>query len=100
MPTFELPKFTMPKLPFELPTFEMPTFEMPTFEMPTFEMPTFEMPELPELPSAEQVIGAVRDAAYIGVGLAAMTAERVQAFQRQAVELVTEQVAKLRAAAN
>jgi hypothetical protein len=54
---------------------------------------------MPELPSAEQVIAVVRDAAYVGVGLAVMTVERVQAFQREAVELVTEQVAKLRAAA-
>ena len=80
IPTFEMPKF-------ELPKFELPTFEMPKFELPKFEMPKF---EVPDLPSAEQITSFARDAAYVGVGLAAMTVERLQALQQQLVELLKE----------
>ena len=93
MPTFEMPKFEMPK--FELPKFEMPKFELPKFELPKFDV---DLPEI-DLPSAEQLTGFARDAAYVGVGLAAMTVERVQALQQQLVELLKDQLAKVRTAA-
>jgi hypothetical protein len=96
MPTFEMPTFEMPK--FEMPKFEMPKFEMPTFDMPTFEMPTIDLPEV-DLPSVEQIAGFARDAAYVGVGLAVMTAERLQALQQQLLELLKDQLAKVRSAA-
>lgn len=84
IPTIQLPKF-------ELPKFDLPTFELPKFELPTFDVPSF---EVPDLPSAEQVTSYVRDAAYIGVGLAAMTVERLQVLQQQLVELVKERVSR------
>ena len=83
----------MPK--FEMPTFEMPKFEMPDFELPTFEMPTIDLPEI-DLPSVEQLAGCARDAAYVGVGLAAMTVERVQALQQQLLDLLKDQLDKVR----
>ena len=78
-----------------MPTFEMPKFEMPKFEMPTFEMPKMDLPEV-DLPSAEQITGFARDAAYVSVGLAVMTAERLQALQQQLVELLKDQLARVR----
>ena len=53
--------------------------------MPTFELPKVDLPEV-DLPSAEQIVGFARDAAYVGVGLAVMTAERLQALQQQLVD--------------
>ena len=77
---------------FELPKFELPKFELP-FELPKFELPDVDMPELP---SAEQIIGFYRDAAYVGVGLAVVTAERVAEWQRELVELLKSQVERVR----
>ena len=73
------------------PKFDLPTFELPKFDLPKFDVPNF---EVPDLPTAEQVTSYVRDAAYIGVGLAAMTVERLQALQQQLVELVKERVSR------
>ena len=55
----------------------------PTFELPKFDLPKIDLPEV-DLPSAEQIAGFARDAAYVGVGLAVMTAERLQALQAAA----------------
>lgn len=91
----------MPSFP-DLSKVELPKFELPTFELPKFELPEFlqfERPELPDLPSAEQVLEAARNAVYVGIGLAVMTVERVQEWSKQATEAVTEQVSKARAAA-
>ena len=96
MAKFEMPTFEMPK--FEMPKFELPDFELPKFEMPTFEMPKVDLPEV-DLPSVEQITGFARDAAYVGVGLAVMTAERLQALQQQLLDLLKEQLAKVRPAA-
>ena len=40
----------------------------------------------------------MRDAAYVGIGLAVLTVERLQALQAQLVEAFSTQVAKVRAA--
>jgi hypothetical protein len=74
--------------------------ELPKFELPKFDLPKFELPELPEvdLPSAEQVLGFARDAAYVSVGLAVLTAERVQKLQQELLELLKAQVERVRAA--
>ena len=91
----------MPTIPkFEVPSFELPKFELPKFDLP-FELPKFELPDvdLPELPTAEQILAFARDAAYVGVGLAVVTAERVAEWQRELVELLKSQVERVRSAA-
>ena len=95
LPTIDLSSFELPKLPFDLPTIDLSSFELP--ELPTWDLPSFD--QLPELPTFEQVAGAARDAASIGVGLAAMAAERAQAAGAKVVELVTAGVEQARAAA-
>ncbi|MET0145969.1 MAG: hypothetical protein ABW328_14485 [Ilumatobacteraceae bacterium] len=92
MASYKIP--TLDDLPFGRPSFTMPSFSMPSVNIPNFEMPAFEMPAV-DLPSAERVLGAVRDTAYVGVGLLVMTAERLQALQQQ----VVERLASLRPAA-
>ncbi len=96
---FDLRNIEWPK--FELPQFEMPKFELPDFELPKWELPKFDLPKIEdvELPTVDQVTSFARDAAYVGIGLAAMTVERVQALQDQVVEFVKEQVERVRDAA-
>jgi hypothetical protein len=88
----------MPTMP-KLPTFELPTlpFDLPSFDLPSCDLSSL---ELPELPTVQQVADAARDAAYVGVGLAVMTAERVQAAGAKVAELVTAGVQQARAATN
>lgn len=76
----------------------LPTINFPKFELPKFELPKLDLPDV-DLPGPEQVLGAVRDAAYAGVGLVALTAERVGELQAafrsavtDAVDVVKEQV--------
>ena len=93
IPTIDLSKLNLGdwKLPeFKLPEFKLPDVELPKFDLPQFDVPSF---ELSDLPTPEQVTGYVRDAAYVGVGLAAMTVERMQELRQQLVELVKERVA-------
>ena len=83
---------------------KLPTFELPTlpFELPSLsDLPTIDVNACsrPELPSFEQVAGVARDAAYVGVGLAVMTVERLQAAGAKVAELVTAGVEQARAAA-
>ena len=83
----KLPTFELPKLPFELPSLS----DLPTIDLAACTRP--------ELPSFEQVAGVARDAAYVGVGLAVMTVERLQAAGAKVAELVTAGVEQARAAA-
>ena len=85
---------------FEFPKFELPKFELP-FDLPKVDLPKFELPEfdMPELPTAEQVLAFARDAAYVGVGLAVVTAERIAEWQKELVELLKTQVERVRDAA-
>ncbi len=71
-----------------MPSF--PRFEMPDFKIPelSFELPKVDLPDV-DLPSAEQVAAFARDAAFVGVGLAVMTAERARELQQQVVETLT-----------
>lgn len=93
MPTMpKLPTFELPKLPFDLPSFDLPTIDLSS-------LPTCSAASMPELPTVQQVADAARDAAYVGVGLAVMTAERVQAAGAKLAELVTAGVTQARAAA-
>ena len=70
------------------PRFEMPDFKIPELSFPSFELPKLDLPDV-DLPSAEQVAAFARDAAFVGVGLAVMTAERARELQQQLVELLT-----------
>ncbi len=54
---------------------------------------------MPELPTAEQVLAFARDAAYVGVGLAVVTAERIAEWQKELFELLKTQVERVRDAA-
>ncbi len=83
---------------FELPELDFSKIQWPEFELPKFDLPNVDLPNV-ELPSVEQVAGFARDAAYVGIGLVVMTAERLQALQQQLLELLTTQLDKVRQAA-
>ena len=78
--------FSFPRFP----TVELPTFDLTNF--PQFDLPKIDLPGL-ELPSVDELTGYARDAAYIGVGLAVLTAERLQALQAQLTEMLKAQLA-------
>jgi hypothetical protein len=63
---------------------------MPDVKFPelAFELPDLDLPGV-DLPSSEQVAAFTRDAAFVGVGLAVMTAERVRDVQQQALATLT-----------
>jgi hypothetical protein len=84
----------------------MPTIpKLPTFDLSTlpFDLPTIDLADLadlprPELPTLEQVSAAARDAAYVGVGLAVMGVERLQAAGATLTDLLTSRVEQARRA--
>lgn len=89
----------MPSLPkFELPSFEFPKVDFSKLDLPRVDLPKFEFPkvDLPDvdLPSGEQVLAVLRDAAYAGTGLVALTAERIAELQTRLVEVLKTQVAQ------
>ena len=79
------------------PSSRSPKFEVPEFELPKFDLPKIDLPEV-DLPSAERIAGFVRDAAYVGVGLVVLSAEKLQELQQQLVELLKTQITKVREA--
>jgi hypothetical protein len=90
-PRLDLSDFDLSKV--EWPNFDLSKIEWPNFELP--ELPKFDLPEV-DLPSVEQIAGFYRDAAYVGIGLVVMTAERLQELQKQLLELLTTQLTKVR----
>jgi hypothetical protein len=92
---FDLSKIEWPTI--DLSKIDWPTFELPELNLPKFDLPKVELPDV-DLPSVEQIAGFYRDMAYVGIGLAVVTAERLQALQKQLFELFTAQLAKVREA--
>ena len=90
------PRFELPELDFS--KIQWPEFELPKFDLPNVDLPNVELPNV-DLPSVEQIAGFARDAAYVGIGLVVMTAERLQALQQQLLEAFTTQLDKVREAA-
>ncbi len=102
MPTFSMP--SVPGLDFskldlskvQLPKFELPKFELPKFELPKFELPKFDFPKVDfpkvDLPKVDvdRLGDLARDAAYVGVGLVALTVQKIdQGGRALAAELTT-----------
>jgi hypothetical protein len=89
----DLPELTPPK--FELPKFELPKFELPRFptvDVP-FDLPKMEFPKV-DLP-LDRLLGIARDAAYVSVGAAVVTARAAGERRRALTDQVTTQVRKL-----
>jgi hypothetical protein len=87
---------TFPKI--DVPKFELPKFDVPKFDLPKFDLPKIDLADI-DLPSAEQVVGCARNAAYVGVGLAVTTVERFQELQQQLLDTLKAGVDKVRPAA-
>jgi len=81
--TFKLPDF--PK--FDLSKFELPKFDLPKFDLSKIDLPKFDLPKLDD-----NVTAALRDAAYITVGLGVTAVERAAARRRQLIEGINERV--------
>jgi hypothetical protein len=95
LPNFDLPKFDLPK--FDLPKFDLPKLDLSKFDvtkldLPKFDLPTFDVPEI----DVDRVAGVVRDAAYVGIGLAVLAVQRVQTARRDATASVERQARRVR----
>ena len=88
-PRFDLTKFDLSKVDFS----KLPKIEMPKIEMPKMEMPKMEMPKV----DADRVANAAKDAAYIGVGVAVLAFQKLQAARRDAGKSFSDQVGNGRA---
>jgi hypothetical protein len=80
------------------PKFDLPKFDLPEFDLPKIDLPKIDLSDV-DLPTAEDLVGCARNAAYLGVGLAVTTVERVQALQQQLLDTVKAGVDKVRPAA-
>ena len=83
----QFPKFELPKLPkVDLPKFEMPKVDLPKFDLPKVDLPKVDVDRLGEL---------ARDAAYVGVGLVTLTAQKVDEGRRGIQAEITTRVRQL-----
>jgi len=82
---------------FDVRRIEFPSVEMPDVEMPRLpDMPDFEMPQLPAIDvPVDRVAGLARDAAYAGVGVVVITAQRADERRRELTDQVTTRVRQL-----
>jgi hypothetical protein len=78
----QFPKFELPKLP----KVDLPKFDLPKFEMPKVDLPKVDVDRLGEL---------ARDAAYVGVGLVTLTAQKVGDRRRGIQAEITTRVRQL-----
>jgi hypothetical protein len=90
LPKFDLPKFDLPKL--DLSKFDVTKLDLPKFDLPKLDLPTFDVPEI----DVDRVAGVVRDAAYVGIGLAVLAVQRVQTARRDATASVERQARRVR----
>jgi hypothetical protein len=73
MPNFTRPTVTMPNLPgLDISRLDLSKVRLPTFDRPTVDLPKIDLPDI----DVDRLGGFVRDAAYAGVGLVALTIEK------------------------
>lgn len=91
--TLDFTKLDLTKL--DLTRLDVRKMDLPKFEMPNVEMPKFDLPSV-ELPAdIERVAGFARDAAYAGVGVVVVTAQKLDEQRRELTDQVTAHVRKL-----
>ena len=117
LPDYSSIKFPDVKLPdFKLPDFKLPDFKLPDFKFPAVDFPTIDFPAidfsgldvnalrdlLPSIDTTKltentaKLTGAVRDAAYIAIGLGVTSVEQAQARREQLTAIITEGLDKAR----
>jgi hypothetical protein len=81
VPTVKLPNVTVPNVKF-------PTVKLPTVKLPTFTAPKVTMPTAPVVD--ERILAAVRDAAYVTVGLGVIAVQQTEARRKELVHAIAE----------
>ena len=102
-----MPTLTMPSVPgldfskldlskLQFPKFELPKFDLPKFDLPNVDLSKFELPKV-DLPKVDvdRLGELARDAAYVGVGLVTLTAEKVDEGRRGIQAEITTRVRQL-----
>jgi hypothetical protein len=76
LPGLDLSKFDLSKV--KLPKFEMPKFDIPKFDFPKVDLSKFDIPKVDlSAVDADRLGEIARDAVYVGVGLVALTVQKV-----------------------
>lgn len=78
---------------FDVRNIDLPKIDFPNVDLPKFEFPKFDEIELPV--DVDRVVGLARDTAYAGIGVAVVTAQKVDERRRELTDQVTTQVRKL-----
>ena len=106
--SFDFPTIKFPDL--KLPDFKLPDFKLADLKFPAIDFPTIDLPGLDfssldvnalrdrlgsidttkVTESAAKLTGAVRDAAYIAIGLGVTSVEMVKARREQLTAIVTD----------
>ena len=74
----------------KFPTFtsiDLSNFDLSKLEMPKFDMPKFDMPKV----DTAAVTNVAKDAAYIAIGLAVLTIQKLQVQRRELTKSVRAQ---------
>jgi hypothetical protein len=74
-----------------MPNVELPKFDLPKFEMPKVDLPKIDLPKI----DTERLGDLARDAAYVGVGLVVLTAQKVDDRRRGIQAEITTRVRQL-----
>jgi hypothetical protein len=70
------------------PTLKVPTVKLPTVKLPTVTAPKVTMPTMPVVD--ERILAAVRDAAYITVGIGVLAVQQTEARRKELVHAIAE----------
>ncbi len=71
----------------DLSNFDLSKIEIPRIDMPRIDMPNFEMPAI----DSAAVTNVAKDAAYIAIGLAVLTIQKLQVQRRDITKAVRAQ---------
>ena len=78
-----------PKIPtVKIPAVKIPAVKIPAVKMPEFTAPKVTMPTMPVVD--ERILAAVRDAAYITVGLGVIAVQQTEARRKELVHAISE----------
>lgn len=97
--------FKVPEMPFNLPSIDLPSITLPAVDFPSIDFSRLDISVLRnvtlpkvDLPAVDtaKVTAAVRDAAYVAIGLGAVAVERAQARGGEWSAVVNDRLAEMR----
>ena len=75
-----MPTLTVPSVPgFDFSKLDLSKLQLPKFDLPKFDLPKVDLPTV----DVDRLGDVARDAAYVGVGLVALTAQKLAERRRE-----------------